>query len=250
MNEAAATQENAKSEPELSFLADLRTAIAILQMTVTVVRAILLPLVASNVATSREMEKSISTTVGRMEDKISNVTTHMIEVVLNWVSKLLARQNRADYKPRDEELGMDAFQTSTCSSIYAFMVTIRDQMSETLEGKNLETFSTELAVGFRTLLLDHFKKFQVNLAGGLMVSKDITKYIELLKTMPVAASFAPSLEVLVEIGNIFVIGPEALKDRLRGGGALTGIDKADLRPYILKRDDASSVGVQAVLNAI
>jgi len=249
-NELAAMQENAKNEPDFAFLSELRNSIVILQLTITVAREILLPLAASNVATSRDMEKSMNSTVTRLESKISNVITHMIEISLNWISKLLARQNRADYRPREEELGMDAFQTPACSTVFAFMVSVRDQAARTLQSTNLEAFSTELAMGFRTLLLDHFKKFQVNLAGGLMVSKDITKYIELLQTMPVASSFAPSLEVLVEIGNIFVIGPEALKDRLRGGSALTGIDQTDLRPYILKRDDASSPGVQAVLNAI
>ncbi|KAK5007865.1 Exocyst complex component 5, partial [Cryomyces antarcticus] len=92
--------------------------------------------------------------------------------------------------------------------------------------------------------------YQVNLTGGLVVSKDITKYIEMLRTFPLAESFEPSLEVLAEIANLFVIGPEALRDRLRGGSALAGIDKADLRPYIQMREDARSVGVQAVLNAM
>jgi exocyst complex component 5 len=60
---------------------------------------------------------------------------------------------------------------------------------------------------------------------------------------------------MTEIANIFVIGPEALRDRLRnigggGPGGLQGVDKADLRPYVLRREDSGSVGVQAVLNAL
>lgn len=85
-----------------------------------------------------------------------------------------------------------------------------------------------------------------------MVTKDITKYTELLKTFPLASSFLPSLEILAEIGNMFVIGPEALRERVRGGGRgeLGGWDRADLRPYILKREDVGSVGVQSVLNSM
>lgn len=83
-----------------------------------------------------------------------------------------------------------------------------------------------------------------------MVSKDITKYNELLRTFPLTPSFQPSLEMLVEVGNIFVISAEALKDRLRGGSALAGVDKADLRPFILRREDANGIGVQAVLNGL
>lgn len=84
------------------------------------------------------------------------------------------------------------------------------------------------------------------------MSKDLTKYIELMRSLPLAAGFLPSLEVLVEVGNIFVIGAEALKERLRGGGggALTGVERGDLRPYVARREDAASVGVQAALLAL
>lgn len=83
----------------------------------------------------------------------------------------------------------------------------------------------------------------------------MAKYIELLKswkTLP--RPFIESLDVLTEIANLFVIGPEALRDRIKGldGGdtaAASGgkIEKADLKPFILMREDARSIGVQSVL---
>lgn len=248
--ENASVQESAKTEPDLGFIPDAGAAISILQLTMTIANSVLLPLASSNVTVRREMEKSLGLTVSRMEDKISTFRMRVIDVILAWTSKLLARQNRTDFRQRDDLMNLDQLQTPTCTAIFAFMCRARDLCLKTVEGKNAEIFFTELAVGFRSLLLEHFKKFPVNLAGGLMVSKDITKYIELLKTFPLAVTFSQSLEVLVEVGNIFVIGPEALRERLRGGGALTGVDKADLRPYILRRDDAGSVGIQSVLNAL
>ena len=85
-----------------------------------------------------------------------------------------------------------------------------------------------------------------------MVTKDLSKYNELLRSWDLDPSFQPSLEVLTEIGNIFVIGPEALRERLRGKqGAMGGIwGKGDLRPYVMRRDDASSVGVQSALGGL
>jgi hypothetical protein len=114
----------------------------------------------------------------------------------------------------------------------------------------------ELALGVRALLLAHFRAYPVSLTGGLIVSKDMAKYIELLKswkTLP--RPFIESLDVLTEIANLFVIGPEALRDRIRGldggdnaGNAAGGnIEKADLKPFILMREDARSIGVQSVL---
>lgn len=86
-----------------------------------------------------------------------------------------------------------------------------------------------------------------------MLTKDITRYLDLLRSWPLESSFLSTLEILAEIGNLFVIGPEALRERLRagaGGGALAGVGKENLTPYVLKREDAGSVGVQSVLNSL
>lgn len=42
---------------------------------------------------------------------------------------------------------------------------------ESLDGANLDGFLNEIGSGFRMLLLDHLKKYQVNQAGGIMLSK-------------------------------------------------------------------------------
>ena len=116
---------------------------------------------------------------------------------------------------------------------------------------NLTAFLTELAVHVRGLLLEHFQKFQVSASGGLMVTKDMSKYCELLRGWALEPAFEPSLEILPLIGNLFVIGPEALRERLKGksGGSGGMWDKADLRPYVMRRDDVGSVGIQSVLSS-
>jgi hypothetical protein len=80
----------------------------------------------------------------------------------------------------------------------------------------------------------------------------MTKYNEILTTWPVSPALKQSAGILQEIGNLFVIGPDALRERLRGGqgNILATIDKADLKPYILRREDANSVGIQSVLNSL
>jgi exocyst complex component 5 len=141
----------------------------------------------------------------------------------------------------------------TCDSVFKFLSSFHSHASLALDGTNLTVFLTEIGIGLRTQLLEHFKKFQVNATGALMVTKDMTKYLDLLRSWPLDTSFASSLEILAEIGNLFVIGPEALKERLRagaGGGALAGVGKENLRPYVLRREDAGSVGIQSLLNSL
>lgn len=161
--------------------------------------------------------------------------------------------SKTNLRRRNPQLTCILLFFKTCLSIFTFLTRVHNHARTALgPSPNLTAFLTELATGFRGLLLDHFKKFQVNAAGGIMVTKDLTKYTELLRTWDLGASFEPSLEVLAEIGNLFVVGPDALRERLRGkGGVIGGIwEKGDMRPYVLRREDAGSVGVQSVLSAL
>ena len=228
----------------------------------TCIRTVLIPLASANVTIRRDMEKTSNAAMDRMEEKVNSIMQRSIDVVLTWVNKLLASQKKADFRPRDDTLSggsawLEQLQTPTCQSIFGFLTRFHNlaQTALTPSSQNLIAFLTETAVSLRTALLDHFKKFQVNAAGGIMVTKDISKYIELLRSWELDPAFDPSFEVLTEIGNLFVIGPEALKERLRGkGGGLGGVggtwEKGDLRAYVLRREDAGSVGIQSVLSAL
>ncbi|KAF7506624.1 hypothetical protein GJ744_011556 [Endocarpon pusillum] len=254
-SDQAAAAEAAKKEPDLSYLAHLRTATSITHLMITCINTVLIPLAASSITIRREMEKNTNLALNRVEDTINVIEQRTVDAVLNWITKLLAKQERNDFRPRDDDLdsSLMQLQTPTCDSIYRFLTTFHTLASQALDGINLTILLTEVAIGFRSQLLDHFKKWQVNATGALMVTKDITKYLDLLRSWPLDASFISTLEILAEIGNLFVIGPEALRERLRagaGGGALAGVGKENLRPYVLKREDAGSVGIQSVLNSL
>lgn len=255
-NETASAQEaSTKSQPDLSYISDLRFSVSVLHLMLTTIQTLLLPLAASNLTIRRDLEKQTSTFVDRMESKIDSMLQKTIDAALSWTARLLSGQRKTDFRPRDDaNLQLDQLQTNTCQYIFDFLSRLHSRAASALSGRVLESFSTELAIGLRTLLLNHFKSYQVSLTGALLVSKDITRYIELLKSWELPSSFDPSLEVLSEIASIFVIGPEALRDRLRnigsGAGGLQGVEKGDLRPYVLRREDSGSVGVQAVLNTL
>ncbi|KAI9761126.1 MAG: Exocyst complex component 5 [Geoglossum simile] len=253
--DAAVTQETSKTEPDLSYFPNLRPAINIMHLMITCIHTVLIPLASSNTTVRREMDKATNLAITRMEEKANSVIQRTIDVTMNWVGKLLAVQKKSDFRPKDIEGGgvwLEMPQTPTCLSISTFLTKTHQTATTALDGKNLTSFSTELAIGIRSLLLEHFKKFQVNPAGCLMVTKDMTKYTETLSSWPLDQGFKPSLDILTEIGNLFVLGPEALKERLKGagGGLLAGVERADLRPYILRREDAGTVSMQTVLNGL
>ena len=257
MNDAAAAAEsNTRAEPDVSYITDLRPAISVLHLMLTTVQMLLLPLAASNLTIRRDLEKQTNSFIERMESKIDSVLQKTIDVALAWTSRLLSQQKKTDFRPKDDaNIQLDQLSTSTCQSIYTFLSRLHSRAKTALSGRVLGSFSTELAIGVRVLLLQHFKSYQVSLTGALVVSKDITRYIELFRSWDLPSTFEPSLEIMTEIASIFVIGPEALRDRLRnlggaGSGGLQGVEKTDLRPYVLRREDSGSVNVQAVLNAL
>ena len=82
-----------------------------------------------------------------------------------------------------------------------------------------------------------------------MLARDMSRYGQLLQSWGLGDSFKASLEVLSELASIFVLHPDALKERLRGQ-VLGNLGKENVRPYLLKRDDYLEVGMQSLLNSL
>lgn len=138
-------------------------------------------------------------------------------------------------------------------------------------GSNVRQVLTEIALGTRVLLLEHFKRFAVSGPGGLMVTKDMTQYADLLKSWDIDEDTkgpGGALDVLLEVGSLFVIGVEALRERIRGGAASGGtgasagpgrsaggqmeakLSVQEVRAYVSRREDSNTVAMQQVLNAL
>lgn len=107
-----------------------------------------------------------------------------------------------------------------------------------------------------------------------MVTKDMTQYTDLLKSWDIDDQIkAPggALDVLLEVGSLFVIGSEALRERIRGGapgsapgsnpgprsgrggggGAFAGaLHVQEVRAYVSRREDSNTAAVQNVLNVL
>lgn len=124
-------------------------------------------------------------------------------------------------------------------------------------GSNLRQLLTEIALGVRSLLLEHFKRFSVNGPGGLLVTKDMTQYNDLLKSWDIDEQLKTpggALDVLLEVGSLFVVGSEALREKVRGGsdggGSREGLGGHEVRAYVSRREDSNTPAMQNVLNML
>ena len=98
----------------------------------TCIRAVLIPLASANITIRRDMEKTANLALDRIEEKVNSIMQRSIDVVITWVTKVLSRQNKSDFRPRDDALGggsgwLEQLQTpvrsnsSLCSPIHTLM---------------------------------------------------------------------------------------------------------------------------------
>ncbi|KAI0003991.1 exocyst complex component Sec10-like protein [Xylariaceae sp. FL0662B] len=253
--EKATSQENAKTEPDLSYLPSIRPAVTITNIMSRFITTVLIRLAESNTTVRRSMEAQAKMGIEAIEKKANSVMKSIVDVIINWVTKSLAQQKKLDFLPKDELGVVESLQTATCTSICLFLSRCTKVINQAIDGQNLEVFSSELALGIQQLLFEHFKKFKVNATGGLMVTKDIAKYVATLKEWPLTKDVETAVELLTEIGYLFIIGPEALRERSRNLASGTTrstkkLVKADFKAFIQSRDDARSAGVQSVLSSL
>ncbi|KAK3337401.1 exocyst complex component Sec10-like protein [Cercophora scortea] len=261
--DSATSQENVKAEPDLSYLPHIRPAVTITNIMSRFITTVLIRLAESNTTVRRSMESQTKSAIEATERKTNAVMKSTMDVAINWVTKTLAQQKKLDFRPKDNDLEglVDSLQTPTCQVICTFLSSkVAAYARQAIDGHNLEMFSSELALVIHRLLFDHFKKFPVNATGGLMVTKDIAKYVATIKEWPLTKDVEHMVELLTEVGYLFIIGPEALRERSRNLAASSSsspaaaaaaaggrLQKADFKAFVQKREDASSVGIQSVL---
>jgi len=83
-----------------------------------------------------------------MEGKISSLIQKAIDNIIAYLTFLLTKQKKNDYKPKDDELSFARTNTEPCKLSADFLETLRDAVRENLSGKNAEAFLTEVGVAF------------------------------------------------------------------------------------------------------
>ncbi|KAL2685065.1 hypothetical protein Neosp_006160 [[Neocosmospora] mangrovei] len=243
--------EYAKTEPDLSYLPGLQPAVTITSLMDRFITVVLIRLAESNTTVRRSMEAQKKVAIDNIEKKTNNVMKGTIDVVANWVTKSLGGQKKQDFRPRDGEL--DSLQTATCLSICTFLGRAQRLARQAVDGQNAEKFFSELALVTLKLLFEHFKKFQVNATGGLMVTQDIAKYVSTMREWPLTKEVGSTVEMLTEIGSLFIVGPEALREKYRTlatVGTRGKLSRADFRAFVQRRDDSGTVAIQSVLSGL
>ncbi|KAI9248123.1 exocyst complex component Sec10-like protein [Helicostylum pulchrum] len=232
-------------EPELACFPVIKSATDITQLMQKHFESAVLPLVISIPSTHRDMLALKNAFMTALERKINIVLQKSIEGITYWLSELLGRQKKNDFKPKDEEVAMMSMGTQPCMQCVDFIARVYRSASNALQGKNFEAFLRRIGNAFHSMLLEHFKKFSVTPTGGLLVTKDIAKYQEVIRMFKLPG-LDERFEMLRQLGNIFVVKPEILKSIL-SEGYLARLDPSVLYPYLEKRIDFKTAKLDRLL---
>lgn len=70
--------------------------------------------------------------------------------VVAWLTTQLSKQKRSDFKPRNDDLSFARVNTEPCEACCEILEKARDAAKQSLTGRNLEVFLTEIGVTFHT----------------------------------------------------------------------------------------------------
>jgi hypothetical protein len=224
-------QDNKSDYLDLEYFFNVNASSEILYLVSTCIRTIFLPL-ASNDANIRQRILNLTNGyVARVELAINVIIQDTLLKAHDKIQSALSKQKKKDY------LTTELFETDTiaCVSLCKFLNDFHEQLVEYLNGANLNNILQELGDYTFNQLFEHYKNFQVNSTGGIVATKDIISYqqvIEQWKIPKISENFA----TLREIANLFTIQPELLNS-LTKEGYLANLKPYILRQFIAKRSD-------------
>lgn len=177
-------------QPDLNHLSVVQNADIVMSLLQRYISTALLPLAGSAVTLRREMTIFTNHVFNKTESKLNQITTKTMDNVLSWLSLLLGRQKKNEFKLRNDEF--ITVNSDACVQSCGFMDHVRSAVMANLSGKNQENFLTEVGLAFHgyddcqsrvlsmasrltlhcpSLLMDHFKKYPVSATGGFALTK-------------------------------------------------------------------------------
>ncbi|CAG8657677.1 3453_t:CDS:10, partial [Dentiscutata heterogama] len=205
----------------------------------------ILPLASPSLTMHRDLTSDKNRFMMGVENKINSTVQKMIDAIISRLNYLLSRQKKVDFRPRDEDDVIASLATAPCNNCVECLKKVHANVSKCLDSKNMEHFLTEIGNSFHSMLLEHFKKFSVSPAGGLVLTKDIAKYQETITLFKIP-QLDERFEMLRQLGNLFIVKPEILKSVLNEG-YLAKVDIKYILPYLQARTDFKSAGIDALL---
>lgn len=189
----------------------------------------------STAASHREAIAKKNQVYLEVEEKLNSILQTTIEMVIGWLEKMLAKQKKTDYRPKDVKLGMTN-PTQVCEQCCAYVTSVYQLVSHSLDGKNKQTFLLEIGCFFHGLLLEHMKKFIISTTGALILSHDLARY-QLCFSQFGITEIDKRFELLKHIGNIYIVRGENVLELVESDEILSRIDPMEMKELTSLREN-------------
>ena len=174
-----------------------------------------------------------------LEDSIEIGLDHALKALLGEIDNMLAtKQRRRNWMPKPNEMDSIDFQhaSDACLSVCAFIRSQYSQLTDALDGRNLQAFLIEFATRVLASLLQHIKKYQVDQGiGAFCLMRDMSEYQECIASFKIDRLNA-DFEILKAIAKLHMVGPAQLADVI-SDSALSKWPKTELDAFLKMRSD-------------
>ncbi|ORX47562.1 exocyst complex component Sec10 [Piromyces finnis] len=232
---------DSKTEPNFDHLTTFKLANKFIHLLQEHFQNSILPFIETYPTVHRQIVETKNEFISKMEQKLNIILQKQINCISNWLGILLQKQKKYDFKPKEDSIMSSSLCSNTlaCTSCVEFLEKTYRNMSKYLnKSTNFQSFIIEVGIIFFEMLLEHYKRFVTNNTGALILTKDIAAYRRLIEDWDIV-QLAERYDMLVQLGNLFVIEPENI-DSLITEGYLAKIESCLLRPYLIMRSDWSN----------
>lgn len=223
-----------KNDIEFKFLNNIKNSSEILYLISSCIRTIILPLSNNSPQLKTKMTNLTNSYVLRVENSINIILQDTLLLCENKILNALSKQKKKDFLPNklDELVDTD---TLTCEILTNFLNEVYLNFQKYLNGENFQFALIKIASFTYDNLFEHFKKFEINSIGGIVLTKDIISYQSTIETWKIP-ELNYKFQNLREIANLFTVQPELINSLVKEG-QLANIKPYVLRQFIMKRSD-------------
>ncbi|KAI9142981.1 exocyst complex component Sec10-like protein [Paraphysoderma sedebokerense] len=236
-----------RSEPDLRPLCIVQQVNTVVHLIQAHFQNIVVPMISTSPTAHREIVMSKNSKMSKLEEKTNLIVQKIVDASTTWTSNILSKQKKTDFRPKEDNLELTSIATQPCTQTVDYLKKVYANAIVYLDGKNLESFLTEIGVNLQNLLLEHFTKFQVSTTGGLLVTKDIAKYTDIISTFSIPL-LNDRFSLMRELSNLFIVRPENLKTLLEEN-YLSRCDNDFLRMYLSCRLDYKSARIDVMVGS-
>jgi len=171
LEQLAKARDSKTSPPLATVLETVQAASSIVHLMQKHFQDDVLPLLQPSAAAHRDVMLAKNRVLATLEVLINSCLDFLLYGILQAFSRILAKQKKSDYRPKEGTAS--AGSSPVVHECIAYLQKITGVAKKSLDGKNLEAFTLELARGLHTVWMEHLKKFTYSHAGGLQLAGSV-----------------------------------------------------------------------------